>query len=114
MTWRAPIVVATMLMSLSACSGDAPSVTMPTGPTFTLSGIVFQRTPIGTETVAGIWVAEANSHKGVLTDANGLYSLSGLSAGSASVSASGTSYYVATVTFDLTANVTKDIEIVKV
>ena len=94
---------------------DPTSPTGPTGrgPTFTVSGVVFERTPTGTEPVEGV-CGRRNSHRGAMTDKIGFYSIAGVVSGSISVSASGSSYYVATITFPLCGDVNKDIEIVEV
>jgi hypothetical protein len=97
-----------------ACSGDPTSLTSPTSPTFTVSGVVFERTPTETKPVEAAWVEESNSHRGTQTDKNGFYSIAGLPAGSTSVSASASSYYVETISFVISGDVKKDIEIVKV
>jgi hypothetical protein len=79
-----------------------------------VSGVVFARSPTGTELVEGAWVEESNSHHGATTDKKGFYSIAGLSAGSISLSASASYYYVATITFPMSGDINKDIEIVEV
>jgi carboxypeptidase family protein len=101
------------MLTLSACAGSGMAPAAPT-PTFTVSGIVFERTPSGTEAVPGAWVEEITSHRGAPTDKNGFFSIAGLAAGNVTVQASGSYYYVATVTFPISGNTTKDIEIVEV
>ena len=105
--------LAILAISLLACAGSGIPPAAPS-PTFTVSGIVFERTPSGTESVPGAWVEEITSHRGAPTDKNGFYSIAGLPAGNVSVQASGSYYYVATVTFPISGNTTKDIEIVEV
>jgi hypothetical protein len=108
-------VVVGLPILMWACGGQPTSLTGPTGSsTFTVSGVVFARSPSGTELVEGAWVEESNSHRGATTDKKGFYSIAGLSAGSISLSASASYYYVATIEFPISGDVNKDIEIVEV
>jgi hypothetical protein len=97
-----------------ACGGDPKSVPAPAGSGYTVSGVVFEQTPAGTVPVEGVWVAEANSRRGAMTDRKGFYSIAGLSAGTISLSASGPSYFVSTVTVSISGNVEQDIQIIAV
>src|SRR5687767_10612759 len=94
---------------LWACGGNSTSLTGPSSPTYTVSGVVFERTATGSEPVEGIWVAEASSRRGARTDENGVYRIADLAAGTISLSASGSSYYVATTEFLISGDSRKDI-----
>jgi hypothetical protein len=105
------VCLAMSAISISAC---ARSPTAPaSAPTYTVSGIVFERTAQGTEPVEGIRVVDAGNRGGV-TNNHGFYSISGLPAGEVSLFASGSYYYVATVTLTVSGDAKQDIEIRKV
>jgi hypothetical protein len=97
-------------ISVTACGGS-PTAPASAASTYTVSGIVFERTADGTEPVQGIRVEDAASHRARTTDNNGFYSIQGLPAGVISLSASGSYYYVATVTLTISGDASKDIEI---
>jgi len=93
---------------------SSPTAPAVAAPTYTVSGVVFDRTAGVTVPVEGIWVADAVSRRGVLTDRNGFYSIQGLAAGDISLTASGSHYYVAIVTLTISGDARKDIEIFEV
>src|SRR3984893_16430984 len=105
-------VVVGLPILMWACGAQPTSLTVPTGsPAFTVSGVVFARSPTGTGLVEGAWVEEAHSHRGATSDKKGFYSIAGLTAGTISLSASASYYYVATITFPISSDANKDIEI---
>jgi hypothetical protein len=59
-------------------------------------------------------VIETNSHRGVTTDAKGFFSIAGLPAGSITLSASKSYYYVSNITVAISGDTHADIEIVEV
>jgi hypothetical protein len=93
-----------------ACGGS-PTAPASAASTYTVSGIVFERTSDGTKPVQGIRVEDVASHRAGTTDKNGFYSIQGLSAGVISLSASGSYYYVATITLRISGDASEDIEI---
>ena len=88
------IVLAIAVVGLAGCGSSASTPTMPTQSTqstqatYTLSGVVFLETPNARIPLRGARVEETNSHRTATTGIDGLYSISGLSAVGASVSAS--------------------------
>ena len=87
-------VVVTVAVLTWACGGSpvsptSPSASLaPTTPsapalqlTYILSGVVFEVTPTGMMPVEGVQVEEYGRHQVSTTDANGLYRISGVSAG---------------------------------
>ena len=96
-------------ISISGCAGS-PTAPAIVAPTYIVSGVVFERTANGINPVEGIWVATA-SHGGRATDKNGFYSIPGLPRGDITLTASGSSYYVATVTVTISGDTKQDIEI---
>ena len=109
----AAVAVVGCAISMWACNGS-PTTPGTASPAFTVSGTVFRSTPSGTEGIEGVWVAEPNSFRGAMSDRNGLYSIAGFSAGSITLSASKSSYYVSTRTLQISANTSQDIELVEV
>lgn len=109
----AAVVVAISAVSMWACATpSAPAAAQA----LAVSGTVFQRatTPSGTVPVEGVFVAEANSRRNATTDAKGFYRIEGLPVGSVALSASKSSYYVANAAFAISADTSKDIEIIAV
>ena len=92
-------IVLSIAVSMWACDGGSrsssptsPSVPAGAGPSYTLSGVVFAKTPAGLASVAGAQVEERNLRQRATTDANGFYSISKLYVLSNSVTASKDGY----------------------
>ena len=87
------VVVVTLAVSTWACSGSPVSPTSPASVaptpspaptsqlTYILSGVVFEVTPTGVRPIAGVQVEEYDRHQFATTDADGVYRISGVSAG---------------------------------
>ena len=115
-TIRAGLVLMVLAQGLVGCGGGGSSSTtvMPTPvpqPTYTLSGVVYLETPTGRVVLQGVRVEETSSHQTATSDRGGLYSLSGLSAVSHSLSASRWDKVTYTTTFTMTGNSRLDIEL---
>ena len=85
--------------------------TQSTQPTHTLSGLVFLETPTGRIPLRGARVEETNSHRSTTTGNDGLYSISGLLAVGASVSASRWDVVTYRTTLAIDGNTRLDIEL---
>jgi hypothetical protein len=80
-------------------------------PTYTLSGLVFLETTTGRIPLRGARVEETNSHRSATTGNDGLYSISGLIAVGASVSASRWDVVTYTTTLAIHGDTRLDIEL---
>jgi hypothetical protein len=82
--------------------------------TYTLSGAVTEMTPTGTAPVEGVRVEEDFSRRATMSDANGFYSLSGVSAANTSVSASKPGYVTDRKTVAISGDTRLDIRVDRV
>jgi len=91
---------------------SAPSPIPPTlQPTYALSGVVYIDTPAGRVPLDGVQIREQNAQRYVRTGRDGLYSISGLTAGSDSVSASRWEVVTYTKTLTISGDTRLDIEL---
>ena len=110
-------VLAIAALGLAGCGRPSSTPTMPTQPlsptqsTYTLSGIVFLETPTGRIPLRGARVEETNSHRSATTSSDGRYSISGLTATGASVSASRWDVVTYTTTLAIDGDTKLDIEL---
>ena len=113
-------VLAIAAVGLAGCGSSSSTPTMPTQltqpmpatqPTYTLSGMVFLETPTGRIPLRGARVEEMNSHRSATTGSDGLYSISGLIAAGASVSASRWDVVTYTTTLAIDGDTKLDIEL---
>ena len=89
---------------VSACDGSVRPPTsagaLPAAPTpaaiYTLSGVVSEQTSAGPAPVEGVRVEETSSHRFVMTDASGAFSISGLTTSNAVVTVSKPGYVSST------------------
>lgn len=104
----------------SSSPGSAPSAPssvpqatpQPTPqPGYTLSGLVFVATPTGRVPLDGVRIDEANSSRRTFTGKDGVYSISGLSAASDSVSVSRWDVVTYTKTLTISGDTRLDIEL---
>jgi hypothetical protein len=103
----------------SACDGGAsiPTSATPTPTatvTYSLSGAVSEMTATGSAPIEGARVAEMNSGRVGVTDANGLYSIPGLSATSRSVSVTKDGYVTGTKTVRMNGDTQLDIRLERI
>ena len=103
---------------LSGCEGPSASPTSPGPPTptgtYTLSGVVTELTPAGMAPVEGARVEEARSRRFAMTDANGFYSLSRLSAANTSVSVNKSGYVSNTRTVTISGDTQLDLSVERI
>lgn len=107
-------VVVSLAILMWACDGGGRS-SIPTSPSaqpapsaalqsYTLSGVVSERTPTGAAApVEGVLVEETNFHQSAITDGKGAFSIAGVS-GPLSISMSKSRYFTDTLTFPAGAN----------
>jgi len=100
---------------LAACDGQAPkqSFLSPTPPaTYTLSGVVSEMTPTGPEAIQGAIVSQRNSVKAIaVTDADGRYRMSGLSAQSQTISVTMPGFITETKAVTMTGDTQLDVRL---
>jgi len=104
-----------LVFVLSACDGPVSSQSFltPTPPaTYTLSGVVSEMTAAGPVAIKGAVVVERNSVRTqAVTDANGRYVLTGLSAASYTISVSMDGFLVETRGVSMTGDTQLDIRL---
>lgn len=104
-----------LALLLSACDGNTQSQTFlsPTPPpAFTLSGVVSEMTPTGPVAIHGATVTQRNSVRALaVTDANGRYSLTGLSALSYTISVTMSGFITETKAVTMTGDTQLDISL---
>jgi hypothetical protein len=113
-TTGAGLVVLMLAHGVVGCRGSGSTPVMPTPapqPTYTLSGMVFIETPTGRVILEGVRVEDATSHQKATSDRTGLYTLTGLPAGSTSVTASRWDTVTYATTLTITGNSRLDIEL---
>jgi len=102
----------------SACSGGASSSTFlsPTAPVaYTLSGVVTEMTPNGPMPIRGAAVAQTTRFRALATtDANGRYSMPGLSAASYTISVTSFGFVTETNTVTMNGDTQLDIRLERV
>ena len=117
-------MVLALALGLTGCRGVSPAST-PSTPTpipqpspqpnaragYTLSGVVFIETGLGRVPIDGVEIDEANHHRSTRTDRDGLFSISGLDAGSDSLSASRWDVVTYTKTLTVAGDTRLDIEL---
>ena len=100
---------------LSGCEGRSSSPTAPGPPTrpltYTLSGVVTELTLVGMAPVEGARVEEARSRRFAVTDTNGFYSLSRLSAANTSISVNKPGYVSNTRTVTISGDTQLDLRV---
>jgi hypothetical protein len=97
---------------LATSAPSAPSAVPATlQPTYTLSGIVYIDTPAGRVPLDGVQISEQNAQRYIRTGKDGLYSISGLTAGNDSVSVSRWEVVTYTKTLTISGDTRLDIEL---
>jgi hypothetical protein len=100
-----------------ACDGPNPPTPIPSPtPTpielnYTISGAVTEMTEGGPMPVLGMRVTVSSSFRSALTDANGFYSIPGITTATGSVSAAKDGYITVTTPFTATADTRLDIRV---
>ena len=110
-----------MAVLLAACDARPPSPTAPTPPgpgtppavTYSLSGVVSEMTATGSAPIEGARVAEQSGRTGV-TDADGHYSISGLTETNRVISVSRNGYVTGTRTVTMTGDTQLDIRLERI
>jgi hypothetical protein len=110
-----------MAVLLAACDGRPSSPTGPTPPgpgappavTYSLSGVVSEMTATGSAPIEGARVAEQSGRTGV-TDANGHYSISGLTEMNRVISVSRNGYVTGTRTVAMAGDTQLDIRLERI
>ena len=110
-----------MAVLLAACDARPPSPTGPTPPgpgtppavTYSLSGVVSEMTATGSAPIEGAKVAEQSGRTGV-TDADGHYSISGLTETNRIISVSRNGYVTGTRTVTMSGDTQLDIRLERI
>jgi hypothetical protein len=119
-TMRALSALSGLVLLLSACDGGARNPTSPSPTptptptptaTYSLFGAVSEMTPSGAAPVEGARVADRTTGRVATTDANGLYSITGLSAMSRFVSITKDGYVTGTQTVTMTGDTQLDVRL---
>jgi hypothetical protein len=108
-----------VVIMLAACDGGtssptSPTLTAATPPTtftFTLSGAVSETTATGPTLIRGARVADVGSGRAAVTDASGLYSISGLSPASHAFSITRDGYVTETRTVTISGDAQLDVQL---
>ena len=112
------LTLLSLALLLSSCSGGASSSTFmsPTAPAaYTLSGVVTEMTPNGPVPIRGATVAQTTRFRALATtDANGRYSMTGLSAASYTISITSFGFVTETQTVGMTGDTQLDISLERV
>ena len=99
----------------SSSKPTSPSLVAPAPPqTFTLSGMVTEVSGTGVVPVSGALVQETRSQRRATSDADGHYSISGVSAGSGSIRISKDGYVSSTSSLDISADATLDVRVMPI
>jgi len=108
--------IAILATTISACGATPRNPTAPAEPavTYTLSGIVVEMTPAGLAGVEGVTVEEGTSGLAATTDRDGFFSMAGVRARAAVVSARKAGYEVYSGTLQVTGDTRLDIQIARV
>ena len=99
----------------SSSQPTSPSLVAPAPPqTFTLSGMVTEVSGSSVVPVSGALILETRSQRRATSDADGHYSISGVSAGSGSIRISKDGYVSSMSSLDISADATLDVRVMPI